>query len=77
MVREMRIVHLGRGWSARRGSSPRPPSSARSPPWTSCAALITERRCGQGAFVATSATRDAGDRDVFVAGIRSPAGRGS
>ena len=38
------------------------------------AALITEHGADRVRFVATSATRDAGNRDVFVAGIRSRLG---
>ena len=73
VVREMRIVRLGQGvdatgWLAE-AALERTFAAA-----DEYAALITEHGADRVRFVATSATRDAGNRDVFVAGIRSRLG---
>lgn len=73
VVREMRIVRLGQGvdatgWLAE-AALKRTFAAA-----DEYAALIEHHGADRVRFVATSATRDAGNRDVFVAGIRSRLG---
>lgn len=73
VVREMRIVRLGQGvdatgWLAE-AALKRTFAAA-----DEYAALIEYHGADRVRFVATSATRDAGNRDVFVAGIRSRLG---
>ena len=73
VVREMRIVRLGQGvdatgWLAE-AALERTFAAA-----DEYAALIAQHGAQRVRFVATSATRDAGNRDVFVAGIRSRLG---
>lgn len=73
VVREMRIVRLGQGvdatgWLAE-AALKRTFAAA-----DEYAALIEHYGADRVRFVATSATRDAGNRDVFVAGIRSRLG---
>ena len=73
VVREMRIVRLGQGVDATGWLS----EAALERTFTAVddyAALITQHGAQRVRFVATSATRDAGNRDVFVAGIRSRLG---
>ena len=69
-VREMRIVRLGQGvdatgWLAE-AALERTFAAAEE-----YARLITKHKVDAVRFVATSATRDAGNRQVFVDGIRS------
>ncbi|WP_144830787.1 Ppx/GppA phosphatase family protein [Kocuria rhizophila] len=73
VAREMRIVRLGQGvdatgWLAE-AALKRTFAAA-----DEYAALIEHHGADRVRFVATSATRDAGNRDVFVAGIRSRLG---
>lgn len=73
VVREMRIVRLGQGvdatgWLAE-AALKRTFAAA-----DEYAALIEHHGADRVRFVTTSATRDAGNRDVFVAGIRSRLG---
>ena len=71
VVREMRIVRLGQGvdatgWLAQEALD-RTFAAARE-----YAQLLKEHGADSVRFVATSATRDAGNRQVFVDGIRDP-----
>ncbi|MDO4919346.1 Ppx/GppA phosphatase family protein [Kocuria sp.] len=73
VVREMRIVRLGQGVDATGWLS----EAALERTFAAVdeyAALIERHGADRVRFVATSATRDAGNRDVFVAGIRSRLG---
>ena len=72
-VREMRIVRLGQGVDAT-GWLAEAALERTFAAVDEYAALITEHGADRVRFVATSATRDAGNRDVFVAGIRSRLG---
>ncbi len=69
VVREMRVVRLGQGVDATGELAPdaldRTFAAA-----ADYAALIREHGAGKVRFVATSATRDASNRQVFVDGIR-------
>lgn len=73
VVREMRIVRLGQGVDAT-GWLAEAALERTFAAVDEYAALITEHGADRVRFVATSATRDAGNRDVFVAGIRSRLG---
>ena len=73
VVREMRIVRLGQGVDAT-GWLAEAALERTFAAVDEYAALITEHGAVRVRFVATSATRDAGNRDVFVAGIRSRLG---
>ncbi|MUN62504.1 exopolyphosphatase [Kocuria sediminis] len=73
LVREMRVVRLGQGvdatgWLAE-AALERTFAAA-----DEYARLLAEHDVEQLRFVATSATRDAGNRDVFLAGIRERLG---
>ena len=73
LVREMRVVRLGQGvdatgWLAE-AALERTFAAA-----DEYARLLAEHGVEQLRFVATSATRDAGNRDVFLAGIRERLG---
>ena len=73
LVREMRVVRLGQGvdatgWLAE-AALERTFAAA-----DDYARLLAEHGVEQLRFVATSATRDAGNRDVFLAGIRERLG---
>ena len=73
VVREMSIVRLGQGVDAT-GWIAEAALERTFAAVDEYAALITEHGADRVRFVATSATRDAGNRDVFVAGIRSRLG---
>ena len=73
VVREMRIVRLGQGVDAT-GWLAEAALERTFVAVDEYAALIAEHGADRVRFVATSATRDAGNRDVFVAGIRSRLG---
>jgi exopolyphosphatase / guanosine-5'-triphosphate,3'-diphosphate pyrophosphatase len=69
VVREMRVVRLGQGVDAT-GELAQEALDRTFAATLDYAALIREHGAGKVRFVATSATRDASNRDVFVAGIR-------
>ncbi|RKQ34115.1 Ppx/GppA phosphatase family protein [Kocuria tytonis] len=73
VVREMRIVRLGQGVDAT-GWLAEAALERTFAAVDEYAALIAQHGADRVRFVATSATRDAGNRDVFVAGIRSRLG---
>jgi exopolyphosphatase/guanosine-5'-triphosphate,3'-diphosphate pyrophosphatase len=69
VVREMRVVRLGQGVDAT-GELAQEALDRTFAATTDYAALIREHEAGKVRFVATSATRDASNRKVFVDGIR-------
>jgi len=69
VVREMRVVRLGQGVDAT-GELAQEALDRTFAATLDYASLIREHGAGKVRFVATSATRDASNRDVFVAGIR-------
>ena len=73
VVREMRIVRLGQGVDAT-GWLAEAALERTFAAVDEYAALIAEHGADRVRFVATSATRDAGNRDVFVSGIRARLG---
>ncbi len=70
VVREMRVVRLGQGVDAT-GELAQDALDRTFAAAADYAALIREHGAGQVRFVATSATRDASNRQVFVDGIRA------
>jgi exopolyphosphatase / guanosine-5'-triphosphate,3'-diphosphate pyrophosphatase len=69
VVREMRVVRLGQGVDATGELAPEALERTFAAA-TDYARLIQEHGAGKVRFVATSASRDARNRDVFVDGIR-------
>lgn len=69
VVREMRVVRLGQGVDAT-GELAQEALERTFAATSDYAALIREHGAGKVRFVATSATRDASNRNVFVDGIR-------
>ena len=69
VVREMRVVRLGQGVDAT-GELAQEALDRTFAATSDYAGLIREHGAGKVRFVATSATRDAGNRKVFVDGIR-------
>lgn len=73
VVREMRIVRLGQGVDSTGELAPEALERTFAA-IDEYAALIREHGAGSIRFVATSATRDATNRDIFVAGVRARLG---
>jgi exopolyphosphatase / guanosine-5'-triphosphate,3'-diphosphate pyrophosphatase len=73
VVREMRIVRLGQDVDRTGQFAPEALERTRAA-LTEYAAAITEHRVGRVRMVATSATRDAGNRNEFVAMVRAELG---
>ena len=73
VVREMRVVRLGQGVDAT-GWLAEAALERTFAATDEYARLLAEHGVEQLRFVATSATRDAGNRDVFLAGIRERLG---
>ncbi|GAB3548221.1 Ppx/GppA phosphatase family protein [Arthrobacter tumbae] len=73
VVRLMRVVRLGEGVDAT-GTLSEAALDRTFKAVDEYAALIKEHDAGRIRFVATSATRDASNRDVFVAGVRDRLG---
>jgi exopolyphosphatase/guanosine-5'-triphosphate,3'-diphosphate pyrophosphatase len=73
VVRLMRVVRLGEGVDAT-GTLSEAALKRTFEAVDEYAALITEHDAGHIRFVATSATRDASNRDVFVSGVRDRLG---